>query len=351
MQKAAKGHRYGFTLVELLIAIAIIGLLMAIAVPTAYTAYKRAKIGAMKMEVTNLTMAIEKYKQTYGDYPPDGSDGGLMRRHVNKAFPRIIAEEFDIFNAAVRSVPGLQVLDPAESLVFFLGGFSSDPQRPFSGTGGPLKVISRPTVGNPNWVIEYNLDRSNALFEFDPTRLTIVQETAGGLVRTLSNDEEINGGQAGLRDCMPVYRPKGLLTPFVYFDSRTYGPSSGVGYTKYFGANVRGVARPYKSEKIRGNSATPPTDPILYDRYYRYQNETTFQVVTAGLDDSFGGVAGASAGAEVLFAFPSGIGLHPDGGIAGTFSRYASAQNPAARDQLDNITNFSESTLEDGLPN
>jgi hypothetical protein len=74
-------------------------------------------------------------------------------------------------------------------------------------------------------------------------------------------------------------------------------------------------------------------------------------VVTAGLDDSFGGVAGASGGAEVLFAFPTGIGLHPDTAIAGTFSRYASAQNPTARDQLDNITNFSESTLEDGLAN
>lgn len=351
MRKAINGRRYGFTLIELLIAIAIIGILVAIAVPTAFVALRRAKIGAMKMEVTNLTMAIEKYKQTYGDYPPDGSDPGLMLRHVRKAFPRIIDDEFTIFNAACRSVPGLPVLDPAESLVFFLGGFSSDPQRPFSGPGGPLTVVSRPTVGNPNWEIDYNIDRSNALFEFELTRLSIVQETFGGKIRTWTNDEDTNGGQTGLRDSMPVYRPKGLLTPFVYFDSRTYGPSSGVGYTKYFGANVRGVARPYKSDKIRGNSVTPPTDPILYDRYYRYQNETTYQVVTGGLDDSFGGVGGASGGAEVLFAFPTGVGLHPDTSIAATFSRYASVQNPAVSEQLDNITNFSESTLEDGLAN
>lgn len=331
MRKAIHG-RHGFTLIELLVAITIIGILVAIAVPTAYAAYIRAKKAAMKIEVTNISTAIEQYKTKYGDYPPDGSNWDVVARHLRKAFPRMVSTELTVLQAACGGTGSgtfpQGVMNRAEALVFFLGGFSSDPQRPFTGPGGPFVIVS----GSP----VYNTDRENAIYDFGgAVALDIVDETAFGMSVL---------GVAEPADVMPVSRIKGAAVPTAYFDSRTYVfdvPSVGTIFNAYENSSSSpvffGTARPYLS-----------TTTSTMTGGYKYQNDKTFQIVCAGLDNRFGGYA--STAATVLFIFPTGqpivVGSPPSPAPS---ARYNSSQDLSA--QFDNVTNFSEATLEDGLSN
>lgn len=57
-----------FTLIELLIVVAIIGILAAIAVPNFLEAQTRAKVGRVKADMRNTAMAIEAYAVDQGQY-------------------------------------------------------------------------------------------------------------------------------------------------------------------------------------------------------------------------------------------------------------------------------------------
>jgi general secretion pathway protein G len=64
----------GFTLVELLAVIAIIGLLAAIALPAISKIRDRAQIGTVKAQLAQIETAIEGYYAEWDTYPPMGND-------------------------------------------------------------------------------------------------------------------------------------------------------------------------------------------------------------------------------------------------------------------------------------
>jgi len=64
-----------FTLIELLIVVAIIAILAAIAVPNFLEAQTRSKISRCKSDLRSLATAWETYRMDYNRYPPD-FDGG-----------------------------------------------------------------------------------------------------------------------------------------------------------------------------------------------------------------------------------------------------------------------------------
>ncbi len=63
-----------FTLIELLIVVAIIGILAAIAVPNFLSAQVRAKVARTKADMRSISTALETYRINYNSYPPDGDD-------------------------------------------------------------------------------------------------------------------------------------------------------------------------------------------------------------------------------------------------------------------------------------
>lgn len=340
----------GFTLVELLMVIAIIGILVGMGVVGINAGAKAIQKRAIALEVAAISQAVEAYKMKYGDYPPDGTSRTAFEAHFRKAFPNIKPSEFSLLvPPLVNGQTPVSVMDPAEALVFCLGGFSNNPQLPFTGDGGPL---SKADGGG----YQYNVDRSNAFFEFGQERLTLeLQGTA-----TQSSDE-VTLGTGSQYDALPVYVPRGRTMPLVYFAASTYsfavpptlGPPGTLVFNAYKGTGVSGIARPYKSDN-ENTSVLQPTTRAQKERRFRYMNDKSFQIISAGLDDDFGGVNSEwivipTDLPPTFFRFPSGKQLNIDTG-AEAGSNYQDPNGSGPSPQLDNVTNFSEGPLEDSLP-
>ncbi len=77
----------GFTLIELIIVIAIIGILMAIAIPNYMTAREAAAATATKANLRNLATALELYMAEKGAYPDSGSINTKLASYFNGPAP------------------------------------------------------------------------------------------------------------------------------------------------------------------------------------------------------------------------------------------------------------------------
>lgn len=64
-----KSPKKGFTLIEILVVIAIIGLLAALLVPVIGTAMQKVQITTMRSKYSGWVSAIEQYKSVYDYYP------------------------------------------------------------------------------------------------------------------------------------------------------------------------------------------------------------------------------------------------------------------------------------------
>ena len=65
-----KRNRQGFTLIELLIVVAIIGIIVAIAIPNLLNAIQRAKQRRTMGDMRSTATAIEAYAVDFNRYPP-----------------------------------------------------------------------------------------------------------------------------------------------------------------------------------------------------------------------------------------------------------------------------------------
>jgi len=320
--------------VELLVVMAILGILAGLLAWGVNAARVAILKRAQAFEVQSIASAVEAYKTKYGDYPPDGSSWPVMEAHLRKAFPNILVSELALLNPAlsqqnglirndndltgshphlaryVSTSPGLRsgrVFDAAEALVFFLGGFSSDPQRPITGPGGPLKQVGSAYI--------YNTQRENAFFEFKIGRLTLDPNTGASTDETVYSEGVPN-------DLMPVYVGNGptyqqLGVPIIYFDSRTYQIagatvndnsyyfnfySPGLVDTRNVQGSTRNCARPFLSMDL---------DPNKGNNALRYANDKTFQVMNGGYDRIYGcqsvkNVAAPESRPAFLFTVPGG---------------------------------------------
>ena len=64
-------HRSGFTLIEMLIVVVVIGILAAIAIPKFAQAKGRTRAAAIKSDLRNLATAQEEYLSEHGVYTND----------------------------------------------------------------------------------------------------------------------------------------------------------------------------------------------------------------------------------------------------------------------------------------
>lgn len=296
--------RSAFTLVELLVVITIIGMLAALISVAASMAMGAARRSAIKMEMTQLSVALENYKTKYGEYPPDGTDTAAVIRHLRKAFPKMMdPPKMDATNtyvllpfkcgrgahSAFDEVP----VTPATALVLFLGGnLSKNPLNPLSTSG----------------------DRVDAFYEFKEDQLI---EVAGG----------------------PQYFPSGLerdeVAPFVYFKARLTNDGGA-----YFNRDSKGNAIPLcwpldLTTTPPVGFAVPYADSTKSDpdpanlEGSKWREATKYQIVTAGLDGLFSDPTLAGGDVSVRGSKTTNFGW--------------------SEADYDNLTNFAEGTIGDEL--
>lgn len=333
MSAHRNGRTRGFTLVEMLVVVAIIAILAAILIPAAMGALNASRRAANGVEIADLIKSIELTKSDHGGvYPPsfdeaqaipapvgpttyaalfgndpdnDGVGDGTYRntvlyRYLVKAYPKAVNHEIKYMFLNVADN-----LDQSSALWFWLSQTSEDARYPFTGparTGG---------------------GRFYNYHAFDEGRLVAAPRTIPEFV--------VNQNLTIPERPTFYYRPRFAgETYYVYIEARHYrfhveadlstdhsscqlvpaGPST---------RTAELCIRPYLKQN-------PPN--ALSTNVQNYVNPEGFQLFCAGLDGRM------CVNQNWLRKFPSGeAGLRYDGSPL-TYEEFA--------DERDNQTNFSE---------
>lgn len=122
-----------FTLIELLIVVAIIAILAAIAVPNFLEAQVRAKVSRVKSDMRTLSTAIESYRIDHTDYPPNGTPGDPQGM---------------VFNIALMLVP------LSTPVAYLSSAHLYDPFNHTPAPNNPRALLSYFHIGADEWLVK-----------------------------------------------------------------------------------------------------------------------------------------------------------------------------------------------------
>jgi len=293
----------GFTLVEVLVVISIIGLLVGLLLPALLSARRKAKIAVIKTEMTELVTAIENLRTSIGggQYPADGVESGDVEKFLQTAFPRCPRSNYP------PEITSVFKFRPDVALVFWLGGaqdpsgafigFSANPQNPFDSSAnriGPFFNFQK-ALNNPRFISQDHLT---------PPGLRGNSNISWNLYQYLPPNGQVQS------------------QPYLYFK-----PVDGVYYAaELFMNNGTSITTlPYADSTAPGLTA----NNLPY-----FVNPTTYQLLCPGLDGKYGAYP-TPANAPNPTRWP----LYPGG------TNYDSANG------LDDMTNFTvRANVQDDVP-
>lgn len=111
MNRARSARTDGFTLIELVVSVAIVAILASAALPLAQLAAQRAKEQELRTSLRQIREAIDAYKQA-------GEEGRIARRADRSGYPPTL-------NALVDGARDLR--EPQEKRIYFLRRLPRDP--------------------------------------------------------------------------------------------------------------------------------------------------------------------------------------------------------------------------------
>jgi prepilin-type N-terminal cleavage/methylation domain-containing protein len=287
----------GFTLVEMLVVIGILGVLAAITAPALLGLRRSARTRAIKSEIDMLHIAFENYAEKYRDLPPCRSTPNDNAEwtdpagwHLRSIFPRIITwpdaryprdptemlgymnTPADVpFQSLGRSPPSMAITE-RNAIVIWLSGYTTDLRRPVLSTTGSVAVTAGVVSGV--WLDSGTLTPTGTLlprlrlYEFDDTRIRITTGT----------------------DSLQYWAPGQPASTYCYIDADRY-PT--VFYTGTTAAQLEVVAA-HRVPRVPLPAKPSATTP---DAWYfttagsgtnDFFNPDSFQILCAGADGAFG---------------------------------------------------------------
>jgi len=325
---AVGNRRFGrvpraFTLVEMLVVVAIIAMLAALVTGVAIRARSAAKDAVITMEIKQLEMALQAYKEKFGEYPPDFCDTGvggtgraIVLRHLSKIFPRFVIPGNDVdtqwanlqttFIQPNWTNVNINNLTPSSALTFWLGG------QPAWDNTNTIVTGFRGFSANPQNPFDNSASRINPFFDFKPSQTSYVSNQV-------------------------MYYPIGVTTQnannsYIYFraENGNYTTDGAV-----LAANMSNSKRHTLASAVVWPALDVPNTTITT---YTWINPKSFQIFSAGQDAAY-----STPSADSSF-YPSASGN------IGPYEFPIGRNYDPAGNTFDDITNFSGGRLENAMP-
>jgi len=359
------GRRAGYTLVEVLMVITIIGILAALLVVAAQRAMVYARQARLSTEISMLELALQSYQlDKGGGFPPDfgtlaNNQPGWSQRqakimaHVRRTFPRFYPRNYTAFRASVvqafqnaanldpplvfgtrapngNSEPGdIDNLDSGEALVFWLGGLPSPSvQNAATGRCG-FKLLG--TSANRMNPFVFGGARDRGTFEFDESRLADADGDGWPEYYPPTGELPQPPGSSG--------SPANPVAPYVYFNASSYtsialyDPNNVNGYAFYPLYQQTGTAPMPQALQDLWGFAVPYVNRLAANgnvTQIEWVEPAKYQIVCSGCD-------------AVYWRDPTGaLSLN-------SFRLYPTKTNFSEGD-LDNLTSFEGGRLGDAQP-
>jgi prepilin-type N-terminal cleavage/methylation domain-containing protein len=281
--RSARAIRFGFTLIEMLVVIAIIAVLMGLLLPAVLPLLSKGPEAVAATEISQLTTAVQNFQnkfksgpfpsrvklcEFYGDYNQNSQLDKDSIAFLTKMFPGILNKDVNLTtkNQVLwmdrgidwngngkyeQGAAGIAILEGDQCLVFFLGGIPTS-------AGGANGCLGFST--NNRDPAQQGGDRVGPIFEFDGSRLL-----------------QLHGNAFFSYNDAFLKKPP---NPYAYFSS--YGSRNG--YNRYFGQATPPL--PINVSDCNSLGVWPYMESLVPTE--RYLNPETCQIISAGLDGKWG---------------------------------------------------------------
>lgn len=229
LRTAVSPSRSGFSLVELLVVIVILGILMSLIIPAITRARRNAQEAAVAAEISQLDQAITRFKTRFGVEPPSSllipTSATAWTAEDRQKVLRIW-DQFDFATlGGMGAYPSAAIhLNGAECLVFFLGGmnagsvtapqmvgFSKNPRTPWNSTAANRDVPFYDRF-TPDRLVDLDGDDVVEFIDGLPGQTTpILYFSSQGKSYRKSNgattldDFDVHGGMNNAKDMSQIY--------------------------------------------------------------------------------------------------------------------------------------------------